>query len=176
MSISKKWPMLGFILTICAVVFSGVGTKYLPEKNELFGEVNSKKKLVNYSEMNEDTKNINMEGRAPYLRKLPILDNNLYIEQHYNELVFGGVNFELVKFAARTDKGAKADVLRVSNSVLVLPIFDMPYLEFEYKGKFYALEVSGEIVGPESINLTYEIKPITSATMLLKAGIDYIGM
>jgi hypothetical protein len=171
MSILKKWPFWA----VLAAVFSGVGTKYLPEKLELFNSNGDKIPHTKSRVTVEDEVGINMDGDVPYLRKLPILDNNLFIEQNYNELIFGGVNFELVKFAARTDKGVKPKVLRVSDSTLVLPVFDMPYLEFEYKGKFYTLEIKSEVIGPEDISLTYKIKTITTPTMALKPGIEYSG-
>jgi hypothetical protein len=175
MNISKKWPVIGGLLAVFAVIFSGIGTKYLPERSGFFGSKNGGETSIDNVEPNEYTKGINMAGGVPYLRKLPILDNNLFIEQSYNKLIFGGVNFELVKFSARTDSGVKAKVLEVSSSALVLPVFDMPYLEFEYKDKFYTLEINGEIISSSDINLTYEIKSISAPTMLLKASADYSG-
>lgn len=171
MSISKKWP----VWAVLAVIFSGVGTKYLPEKYELFNSKDDELTPEKLTITLEDEIGINMEGAVPYLRKLPILDNNLFIEQNYTELIFGGINFELVKFAARTDEGVKSKLLRVSNSALVIPAFDMPYLEFEYKGKFYTLEIKGEVIGPEDISLTYKVMEIKAPTMVLKSSVEYSG-
>lgn len=171
MNISKKWPIISGLLLLLGVIFSGIGTKYLPEKDELYALLTYESDLEQ-TEANSDV-GVNLQGEVPYLRKLPILDKNLFIEQNYNQLIFGGVNFELVKFAARTDEGVKADIIEVSNSQLVLPVFDMPYLEFEYKNKFYTLEVNGKVTGPNDIKLTYIIKSGKTASMTLKAAVEY---
>lgn len=176
MNISKKLTIWGALMALFGVIFSGVGTKYLPEKDEISSffsnEADLEKTETNY---NIDL-GVNLEGEVPYLKKLPILDKNLFIEQYYNQLIFGGVNFELVKFAARTDEGVKADLLDISNSQIKLPVFDMPYLEFEYKEKFYTLEVFGEVIGPGNIRLTYTIKNIKSASMSLKSAAEYTNI
>jgi hypothetical protein len=173
MNISKKWPIYGGFLALLGVVFSGIGTKYLPEKAEFYAL------FTNESDLEQGKTKIdlgvNLEGVVPYLRKLPILDKNLFIEQNYNQLIFGGVNFELVKFAARTDEGVKAEIIEVSNSQLTLPVFDVPYLEFEYKSNFYTLEVNGEYLGGNNIKLTYIIKKKSSASMVLKSAVEYSG-
>ena len=174
MNISKKWPVIGGLLVLLGVVFSGIGTKYLPEKDELYAFFANEPDLEQ-TEANSDI-DVNLEGEVPYLKKLPILDRNLFIEQHYSQLIFGGANFELVKFAARTDEGVKAEIIEVSNSQLKLPVFDMPYLEFEYKGKFYTLEVNGEVAGTNNIKLTYIIKSVESASMVLKSAVEYVGI
>jgi len=176
MNISKKWPILGAFLVLLGVVFSGVGTKYLPEKDEISSFFSNEADLDRTETNNYNIDlGVNLEGEVPYLKKLPILDKNLFIEQHYSQLIFGGVNFELVKFAARTHEGVKADLLGISNSQLTLPVYDMPYLEFEYKDKFYTLEIIGKVIGPENIRLTYTIKNIKSASMSLKSAVEYIG-
>lgn len=175
MNISNKWPSIGSFLVLLGIIFSGVGTKYLPEKNEIFSF------FINNPDLKKTKNNhivdlgVNLEGEVPYLKKLPILDKNLFIEQHYNQLVFGGVNFELLKFAARTDEGVKAKIIEISNSQLKLPIYDMPYFEFEYKEKFYILEITGEVIDSENIKLTYTIKSVKSASMALKSAAEYIG-
>ncbi|MEM6232098.1 hypothetical protein [Shewanella scandinavica] len=175
MNISKKWPVLGAFLVLLGIIFSGVGTKYLPEKDEISLIFNNEADLQQTETKSNIDLGVNLEGEVPYLKKLPILDKNLFIEQHYSQLIFGGVNFEFVKFAARTDEGVKAELLDISNSQLKLPVFDMPYLEFEYKDKFYTLEVFGEVIGPDNIKLTYTIKNIKSASMSLKSAAEYIG-
>jgi len=175
MNISKKWPLITGFLALIGVIFSGVGTKYLPEKDELFKSTIVKSDLDTKEDNSGIELGVNLKGEVPYLKKLPILDKNLFIEQNYHQLIFGGVNFELVKFAARTDEGVKAEIIEVSNSQLSLPVFDMPYLEFEYKNKFYTLEVNGEYLGGNDIRLTYIIKNIPSASMILKTAIEQTG-
>jgi len=175
MNISKKWSLITGLLAFLGVMFSGVGTKYLPEKDELINLLSAKSDFDKKKNNTAIESGVNLKGEVPYLRKLPILDKNLFIEQNYNQLIFGGVNFELIKFAARTDEGVKAKILEVSNSQLVLPVFDMPYLEFEYKSKFYTLEVTGEYLGGNNIKLTYAIKNIPSASMVLKSAVEQTG-
>jgi len=176
MSISKRWPLLGGIIFVIGVVFSGVGTKYLPDELPYFGgskEVDS----ADESDYTGRIKSpINLSGEVPYLHKLPVLDGNLFIEQHYSELIFGGVNFKSVKFAARTDEGVEAKFIRVDSSSLVVPIFSMPYLEFEYKDGFYVLEVIGVVTGPNNIDLTYTIRSIKIATMNLQPYSDHASI
>lgn len=173
MTISKKWPVLGGLIFTLSFVFSGIGTKYLPDEIPYFGE-NKEADLVAGSNYSSNIKSLkNLSGKVPYLYKIPILDENLYIEQNYSELIFGGVNFKSVKFAARTDKGAEAEFIRVDASALVTPVYSMPYIEIEYQGDFYALEINSEILGPDNIELTYNIRAIKRATMSLRSYIDH---
>jgi hypothetical protein len=171
MSFSVKMSVIGFgFLSFLGVIFSGVGTKYLPDDLSTFFEVNEK------TEAKPISNDLNLQGKVPYLEKLPILDNNLFIEQNYIELIFGGVNFKLVKFAVRTNEGVEAEVLKLDSASLTLPIFDMPYLEFEYKGDFYTLEVIKKFTGSKSIEFTYKINSIVAPSMELLSHKDHKGI
>jgi hypothetical protein len=148
------------LLSFLSVIFSGVGTKYLPDDLSVFFKKNDMEQAQTVKS------DINLQGKVPYLEKLPVLDNNLFIEQNYTELVFGGVNFKRVKFAVRTNEGVEAKISKLDSSSLSLPIFDMPYLEFEYKGVFYILEIIKEYTGTSKlIEFSYKINSIVAPSM-----------
>ena len=168
------------VLALLSVLFSGAGTKYLPEKSEIpfIGGVPSsqvEEKGVESDPRPTNTENLNMEGDLPYLSKRSILDGNLFIEQRYSNLVFGGANFEIVKFAVRTGEGEKAEILSLTSSYLSVSAYARPYVEFEYKGNVYALEVISKVVPPKDVELTYEISPLNQSTMVLRTYKQYRG-
>lgn len=170
----RKETKFRAVAACLAVVFSGVGTKYLPEISssgtDSVDEVNDQTAERDVQKIERPSVgDLNMSGPLPYLSKKPILDGNLYIEQDYNKLVFGGANFEGVKFSARTREGDKAEILSLTPSFFAISAFGDPYIEFEYRQSFYALRVIGDIKSLEHIDLRYEISEIERPTMFLKS-------
>ena len=93
MNSNVKMSVIGLgLLSFLNVIFSGIGTKYLPDDFSIFLKNNDAEQIQSVRG------DINLQGKVPYLKKLPVLDNNLFIEQNYTELILGGVNFKQLKF------------------------------------------------------------------------------
>lgn len=96
----------------------------------------------------------------------PILDNSLFIGRTYNDVVFGGRNLNLLKLDMRTYDGKAVEwkVEKDYDHGKVIKIYydKSPYIEFEYRGKFYAVEF-----GRDFTSSTYKVKSIAKPTLQL---------
>lgn len=111
---------------------------------------------------------INFE--LPYLENVPIIDKGIFIKYYYNDLVFGGANINSVSICARTSKGEKLDI-NGSNYELSMDITEEPYVEFEYKGITYSIEISRH---PFSVNCI--IKKNITPTLALKEAKTFVDL
>jgi len=163
----RKKIMIG-VWAVVAVVFSGIGTKYLPELLSRLRKAPTEE-VVDIDDENQakpkSAPTIIASGELPYLEKLPILDKGLFAEYHYNDLLFGGVNIGMIKLAARqqTGEAAKFEKDETYNAI-VLDITEEPYMEFSYKGKYYSLSVTGA-----HYIFKYELSEISETTMVLNS-------
>jgi hypothetical protein len=157
-------------LAFVAIVFSGIGTKYLP------GDLDVLTKKVKTSESTIEHANVNVkkplidQTEFRYLGKSPILDGALYVERYYNAFIFGGVNFSQLSIAARSNMGDIPRELKIESSRLQASTVDQPYIEFTYKGKYYAIQFSMGIYDlshPNNINYYYQLFQINKPTMQL---------
>lgn len=98
----------------------------------------------------------------PYLESVPILDKGLFIKYYFNDLVFGGANIDTVKISTRTKNGEYLEMTNSKNEI-TMDINAEPYIEIEYKNKFYSFETTGQHHAFNCI-ITEIIKP----TLLLK--------
>ncbi len=110
--------------------------------------------------------------------RIIILDNNLYIARDFTKLVIGGPNCKAIKLSARAKDGASLPIFRYhfTNSITfdkedevlgIESIFQSPYIEFEYKYKFYSLKIEMKLILPEDYKLNYVVSQIQSSSMLL---------
>lgn len=81
--------------------------------------------------------------KLPYLENVPILDKGLFIKHYYNDLVLGGVNIDTISIGVRSKAGESMKLYRI-NMEISLSINQEPYIEFEYKGIVYSLEIIGQ--------------------------------
>jgi len=162
--------ILKWIGAISAVLFSGIATKYLPDElpkynNELKNSQDQKKQSL--------TKTRNERVVLPDLRS-PILDGNIYIEKEFNHLILGGANFKYIRYSARKENGDVAKILEKGENFISFQVYDMPYIELEYKDKFYALKIipeypAGDMMAMDySIMLFYSITEIKEPSMYLE--------
>ena len=98
----------------------------------------------------------------PYLETVPILDKGLFIKYYFNELIFGGANIDTVKINTRTKTGEYLK-MNSSNNEITLDINTEPYIEIEYKKRFYSFEVFGKHYTFNCI-----VKEIKTPTLQLK--------
>ncbi|EHU4917175.1 MULTISPECIES: hypothetical protein [Vibrio] len=158
-----KWA-IGGMGTLLVFLFQGVGTKYLPDNLPSFGTTTTLPQTVSEPKTSKFSRVEKTE--VPSLRS-PILDGNLFIEKHFNRLVFGGVNFDQVQLAARSKTGSKASILEREAGSISFQIYDMPYIEIAYKGQYLGLQIIPEYLGNDYIALYYTIEPIDAPTMKL---------
>ncbi|MFB2639010.1 hypothetical protein ACE02P_13370 [Shewanella bicestrii] len=161
-----KW-VIGGMTTLVVFLFQGVGTKYLPDNLPSFGTGTTTTIPQTEAELKTSKFSRVEKTEVPSLRS-PILDGNLFIEKHFNQLVFGGVNFEQVQLAARSKTGSKASILERGAGSISFQIYDMPYIEIEYKEQYLGLQIIPEYLGGDYIALYYTIEPIDAPTMKLK--------
>ena len=83
-------------------------------------------------------------GEPPYLSKLPILDNNLYLMHDNNAFLLGGTDIHLVNYSAWKRNGSMATIREREDSI-EFEMSEQPYIEFSYGGKFYSVEVSSRL-------------------------------
>ena len=145
-----------------AVLFSGVATKYLPDELPAFSFDIFESTGVE-TELTQQSNKV----LVPSI-KTPILDGNLFIKKEFNRLVFGGVNFNEVKLSSHSRDGDVVEVLDKGENFISFQIYDIPYIEIEYKNKLYALEIFHEFLGGNDISLYYTLSTIIAVTMNLK--------
>ncbi|EPF7979349.1 hypothetical protein ACSVUT_005177 [Vibrio harveyi] len=150
--------------------FQGLGTKFVPDDL-----------LTNIFTNSDSTEVQKIAVVQPYAepsftplpsRKKPILDGNLYLYKNYGSLVIGGVNFSQLKMASRTEEGDIVEVKSKTENSISLAVYEVPYVELGYKGKYYEIVLDPEyFVGPDDkINFSYMIREIAEPTMLLKVA------
>jgi hypothetical protein len=98
----------------------------------------------------------------PYLTSIPILDKGLFMKYYFNDLIIGGANIDTIKINTRTKKGEYLKMTNANNEIS-LDINTEPYIEIEYKNKFYSLETTGRHYTFNCI-----IKEIRTPTLQLK--------
>ena len=84
------------------------------------------------------------EEELPKWQNVPLLDKTIYIKYEYYSFIFGGKNLKKIRIAARKGNGEiiRAHINRDKNEI-IYNIDDKPYIEFEYKGSAYSIEVRG---------------------------------
>lgn len=163
-----KW-VIGGTGTLVMFLFQGIGTKYLPDDLRYFGTKNTLPQEVTEQKISKFSRLEKTE--VPSLRS-PILDGNLFIEKHFDRLVFGGVNFDQVQLAARSKAGSKASILERNAGSISFKIYEIPYIEIAYKGQYLTLQIIPEYLGDDYIALYYTIEPIGAPTMKLEPAIS----
>jgi len=157
----KKNKVVAIILVLI-VVFLGAAKiidSYVKTKKNL-QEINKEDNTKDTSELNQSDKitlpikdsvlkphhyeTILLDSvELPYLENLTILDKGLYVRYDYNNLDFGGINIDTISINARARNGSALNVNR-SSGVLEIDLTKEPYIEFEYKGRFYSIETAGK--------------------------------
>lgn len=79
--------------------------------------------------------------KLPYLESVPIIDKGLFIEHYFTELIIGGPNLDSIKINGRKRSGERVKFRFNNNRDLSIEIFDIPYIEINYKGNFYIIEI-----------------------------------
>jgi hypothetical protein len=128
------------ISSICAVLVLLFG-------NNIWGRLKGKETTVAKSdtvniqtEVKHDT--ILFEKELPYLENVPIIDKGLFIKYYFNDFIFGGANLDIISINARTKSGEKLTLIKRKTEIL-MDINEDPFVEFEYKGTFYSIEITG---------------------------------
>lgn len=144
-------------LTIALLVFlfgNNIIGRY--KDNESKANIDTNNTSVINSDRIIDTLNL------PYLTTVPILDKGLFIKYYYNNLVFGGVNIDTIKINTRTRSGEYLK-MSSSNNEITMDINTEPYIEIEYKKKFYSFETTGK-----HYTFNCVIKELRTPTLQLK--------
>jgi len=81
--------------------------------------------------------------KLPYLKNVPILDKGIFLRYNYNYLILGGANIDSVKINARTYDGEFLEFDKYVGKV-EYDITRQPYIEMEYKGSIYSIEIIGK--------------------------------
>lgn len=99
----------------------------------------------------------------PYLDNVTILDKGLFLRYNYNDFDIGGVNIDSISINARTKKGDVATIAKGKDNIQIHSIYNFPFVEIEYKGVYYSIEVCGEYM-----NYYCRLNRIETPTMKLK--------
>ncbi|TWI81698.1 hypothetical protein IQ13_2717 [Lacibacter cauensis] len=100
--------------------------------------------------------------QLPYLENYPIIDKGLYVKYYYNNLVFGGVNVDSIQINARTASSEPLEITKEKN-FFSMDITEEPFIEFEYKGKYYSIDLTGR-----HYDFKMTLREIAKPTMTLK--------
>lgn len=104
--------------------------------------------------------------QLPYLENYPIIDKGLYVKYYFNNLVFGGVNVDSIRINARTSTSEPLEITKDKNS-LSMDINNEPFIEFEYKNKYYSIALTGR-----HYDFKMTLQEIAKPTMTLKKYIE----
>jgi hypothetical protein len=105
--------------------------------------------------------------KLPYLDNVTILDNGLFLRYNFNDLKIGGVNIDSMSINVRTKKGEIGIVTKNDGHIKIHSIHKFPFIEIEYKGEYYSIEVCGEY-----LKYYYKLNKVQSTTMKLKKYIE----
>lgn len=136
----KKWEK-GTIISLISII---IAFTVLLFGNNLIArfsnEPNNQKELLKKNNQNIVIKTFNL----PYLENFPILDKGLFVKYYFNSFIIGGANVDDIKINARAKNGDKIEINReIEDSNFKIDINKEPYIEVEYKKKFYSIEVTG---------------------------------
>jgi hypothetical protein len=154
---SHKIALASFIVALTVLIFGN----NLIEKFKNKSNINSSTTKPSSEKQFKEVTILNVK-ELPYLENYPIIDKGLFIKYYYNDLHLGGVNIVDLKLNART-KLSNPIKLIIERDVISLGITEEPFIEFEYKNKFYSIEISGRHY---SFNVT--LKQILKPTLKLK--------
>jgi len=136
----KKWEkgtiisLVGLIIAFTVLLF---GNNLM---SRFSNEPNKEKELLKESNQNIVIETFNL----PYLENYPILDKGLFVKYYFNDLILGGANIDGIKINARGKNGNKMEINReYSDNNFKIDINEEPYIEIEYKKKFYSIEITG---------------------------------
>jgi hypothetical protein len=137
----KKWEK-GTIISLMSVIIAFTVLLFGNNLASRFSDApNNQKELVKESNQNITVETFNL----PYLENYPILDKGLFVKYYFNSLIIGGANIDRIKINTRGKTGNKLEMEReTSNSNYVIDINEEPYVEIEYKKKFYSIEITGK--------------------------------
>lgn len=82
--------------------------------------------------------------KLPYLEKVPIIDNFIYIQFNFTNLVFSGMDVEKIRIGARGKNGELVKVRRYKRKIEIY-IYKQPYIEFFYKDVYYSMSITGKV-------------------------------
>lgn len=131
------------------------------------------------SSINHDFQSVIIKRQElKHVKKVPILDENLYVGWYYSSFMFGGVNLKGLKIAARSEEAEPLKLLRIKYNnpvrlqyediiITIDSINDRPYIEFEYKGEFFAVLIDVEIKSSEDFSYYFSLKRIKEPSMFL---------
>lgn len=115
----------------------------------------------------EKIKTFNYE-RLQYLRKMPILDGTIYIENYYTQLKIGGKNIEQVEF---NGMGCNGEDLNFEfdhlDKAFAYPIFKEPIIEFSFRSKLYRVTIIKKMG-----QFYYDLTEVISTKMKLENKYD----
>ncbi len=131
----KKYFTAGGIATLIALIGLLFGDNLVGK----FDWTNNKQNLIETSQKENIVLIDSLQ--LPYLESVPIIDKGLFIEHYYTELIIGGANIDNVKINARKQSGEKLKLKLNDNQDLSIDIFERPYIEINYKEKFYIIEI-----------------------------------
>jgi hypothetical protein len=143
-------------IIVIVVVFIGIGkcidyAAKTPDnlkkiKKELYQD-DSKRVLVDTNIIKKTTNKDTLSSEVlldnvplPYLENVPIIDKGIYLRYTFNNIEIGGVNIDTIKINARASNGSPLDI-RKYNKVIDLDMRREPFIEINYKGISYSIEV-----------------------------------
>ena len=109
-------------------------------KNKNNSEIKAKSETKSVNELKPDT--LLKSYKLPYLENVPIIDKGLFIKYYYNNFVISGVNIDTISIGARSKSGESLNLFNVNREIR-LDITQEPFIEFDYKGTLYSIEISG---------------------------------
>lgn len=137
----KKWEK-GAIISLISLI---IAFTVLLFGNNLVSRFSNEpikqKELLKKNNSNIVVKTFNL----PYLENYPILDKGLFVKYYFNNLILGGANINGIKINARGKNGDKIEINRETlGNNFEIDINEQPYIEIEYKKKFYSIEILGK--------------------------------
>lgn len=138
LELSHKIALTSLGIAIIVLIFGNNIWGRITENNDKKNNLNTKNN-VSVQKTNIIINNI----KLPYLKNVPIIDKGIFIKYYYNNLIFGGVNIDSIKINARTSTGESLDIKK-TNKQFNLDITKEPFIEFEYKGILYSMEITGQ--------------------------------
>ncbi|WP_426485700.1 hypothetical protein [Flavobacterium sp. 2] len=137
----KKWEkgtiisLIGLVIAITVLLFGNNLVSRFSDDSK------SQKQLSKENNKDITVKTFNL----PYLENYPILDKGLFVKYYFNSLIVGGANIDGIKINTRGKNGNKLEINReTSDNNYAIDINEEPYIEIEYKKKFYSIEITGK--------------------------------
>jgi hypothetical protein len=148
LNFDRRWKLPAAILLVTGIIIAAISLNNNNKQSipKAIESINIQKENIKPQNNTVELSLINLKHKTidslklPYLKNVLILDKGIYLRYNYNDLLLGGANIDSIKINARTYDGESLKFKKHDRTV-GFDITKKPYIELEYKGSVYSIEI-----------------------------------